>query len=312
MKTLSQIKDCKYLSSVGLLMSMDENDIITYDKEPYKITHDFNKLLNGKDGCCIYIKFSFIKQFVYQVLPHINYKFILITGDGDETIPNDMFDEETFFSIINNKKIIHWYSINCIEEYHPKLSLIPIGVNYHSSSFGEFCGWHKSAISPLEQEIEIQKIKDNSLPFYERKMKCYSNFYYGINNDPLNVYNKFGNPRKNALEKIKPDLVFYEIDKIGRSETWENQSKYAFVLSPMGNGMDTHRTWEALILGCIVIVKKSPLDSLYENLPVLIVNDWADITENLLKETIENFKEKVFNYDKITLKYWINKIKNKC
>ena len=112
------------------------------------------------------------------------------------------------------------------------------------------------------------------------------------------------------MEKIPKDLVFYEPNLVSRLETWTNQSKYAFVLSPLGHGMDCHRTWEALILGCIVIVKTSPLDSLYENLPVLIVNDWSEITENLLKETIEKFKETVFDYNRITLKYWINKIKN--
>jgi hypothetical protein len=32
---------------------------------------------------------------------------------------------------------------------------------------------------------------------------------------------------------------------------------YAFVASPYGGGPDCHRTWEALILGCIPIVKSS-------------------------------------------------------
>jgi hypothetical protein len=78
----------------------------------------------------------------------------------------------------------------------------------------------------------------------------------------------------------------------------------------MGHGMDCHRTWEALMLGSVVIVKKSQLDSLYEDLPVLIVNDWDEITQELLNTTLLSFKDKTFNYDKLTLKYWINKIKN--
>jgi hypothetical protein len=32
--------------------------------------------------------------------------------------------------------------------------------------------------------------------------------------------------------------------------------KYSFVLSPYDNGIDCIRTYEALILGCIVIMKK--------------------------------------------------------
>jgi hypothetical protein len=301
--SLEQIKDCKYISSVGLLKLLDENDIIYYDKEPNRITHDFNKLFYGKDGDCIYIKFAFIRDFIAQILPRINYKFILITGDGDEVMPNNIFDMNTFYTIINDNMIIHWYSVNCIESLHTKFSLIPIGVNFHSLSFGEFCGWHSSSQTPVEQENIINNIKLNSEPFYNREIKCYSNFHFV-------TYQEFGNPRKEAIEKISNDLIFYEPNLIPRINTWENQVKYAFVISPMGHGMDCHRTWEALILGCIVIVKKSELDSLYENLPVLIVNDWSEITQELLEKTVQEFKNKTFNYNKLTAQYWVDKIKN--
>ena len=99
---------------------------------------------------------------------------------------------------------------------------------------------------------------------------------------------------------------------MSRTISWNTQIKYAFVVSPFGNGYDCHRTWEALILGCIPIVKSSGLDNLYEGLPVLIVQDWNDITEKLLMKVITEFKHKhekgEFNYDKLTLKYWMDKI----
>mgnify|MGYP003638890665 FL=1 len=300
---LEEIKKCKYIASVGMLTRMDDNEIITYHKEPNKITHDFSKLLNGKDGDCIYIKFAFIRQFIGQVLPQINYKFTLVTGDGDETMPYDMFNIDVFNSIINNEKIIHWYSVNCIEGIHPKFSLFPIGVNFHSLTFGEFSGWHPTAQSPLEQEAIIDDIKDAAPPFHERKIKCYSNFHFL-------KYQVFGNPRQVAIDKIPSDVVFYEPTVIPRFDAWKNQSEYAFVLSPLGHGMDCHRTWEALILGCIVIVKTSPLDSLYEGLPVLIVNEWDELNQTLLQETVDKFKDMTFDYSRITGEYWENKIRN--
>jgi hypothetical protein len=300
--SLEEIKNCKYLSSVGLLSELDQLDIITYSNIPSNIRHDFSKIQNGYDGVTIYVKFSNFMEFVYHILPQINYKFILITGDGDETMPIDMMDNETFNNIVNNNNIIHWYSVNCLSEMHEKLTIIPIGVNFHSLSYGEFCGWHDSAISPLNQEKIMIDIKNESKPFEGRERLCYSNFHFV-------TYNEFGNSRKEAIEKIPKDLVYYEPNFIKRDETWKNQSKFSFVLSPMGHGMDCHRTWEALILGCIVIVKKSVLDVLYEDLPVLIVDNWSDITKELLDTTIENFKTKNFNYDKITLEYWVRKIK---
>ena len=64
------------------------------------------------------------------------------------------------------------------------------------------------------------------------------------------------------------------------------------------------------ILGCIVIVKTSILDPLYTDLPVIIIDEWGDINNTLLKNYIKNFKIENFNYDKLTLKYWNDKIRS--
>jgi hypothetical protein len=95
-----------------------------------------------------------------------------------------------------------------------------------------------------------------------------------------------------AVEKIVKDVIFYEPSHLKRYDSWKKQSEYAFVVSPHGNGLDCHRTWEALCLGCIVIVKTSPIDSLYEDLPVLIVKDWSEINQSLLNDTVKSFKNK--------------------
>lgn len=298
---IDEIKDCKYITSIGMMLSLDDNGMIKYDHNGAH--YDFNKIMNGKDGCCIYIKFQYLVHFLKNIFPHINYKFILITGDGDETLPNDFCDIHTFTNLLNSDKIIHWYSANCIESLHPKLTLIPIGVNFHSLNFGKFGHWGDLPRTPLQQESDAIKIMKDSLPFYEREIKCYSNFHFS-------TYNEFGNPRKVAIETLNKNLVYYEPKLVDRNQTWTNQSKYAFVLSPIGHGLDCHRTWEALILGCIVIVVSSPLDTLYEGLPVLIINDWNEINQELLNKTVDDFKDINFNYERITSKYWINKIKN--
>ena len=77
--------------------------------------------------------------------------------------------------------------------------------------------------------------------------------------------------------------------------------QYKYVISPHGNGLDCHRTWEALVLGCIPIMKSSPLDPLFEGLPVLIVKEWSDIRQELL----DNFQGNNSNLEKLELSYWI-------
>ena len=129
---------------------------------------------------------------------------------------------------------------------------------------------------------------------------CYSNFHFSMRDD-----------REDAMKNVPKELVFYEPNRVSRLDTWKNQVKYAFVLSPHGNGLDCHRTWEALCLGCIPIVKTSPIDAVFDELPVLIVKQWSDITKELLDNYIKNFDKSKFNYDRITLAYWIALIRSK-
>ena len=53
---------------------------------------------------------------------------------------------------------------------------------------------------------------------------------------------------------------------VSRLITWNKQKDFAFVICPHGGGLDCHRNWEALCLGCIPIVKTSKIDNLYKDL----------------------------------------------
>jgi hypothetical protein len=152
---------------------------------------------------------------------------------------------------------------------------------------------------PKQQEDILINIIKESKPFYERNPKIYVNFT--VNSD------RFGQ-RQLALDTISNELLEIKTDFIPRSETWKNMSKYTFVLSPTGIGLDCHRTWEALVLGCIPIVCVKEFKTLFNDLPVLIVNDWNEVTQELLENTIEDFKNRTFNKNKIALKYWTNQI----
>jgi hypothetical protein len=54
-------------------------------------------------------------------------------------------------------------------------------------------------------------------------------------------------------------------------------SQSRFVLSPTGNGIDCHRTWEAMYLGAIPIVRRVHWPFADLELPVLVVNEWRDL-----------------------------------
>jgi len=200
-------------------------------------------------------------------------------------------------NFINNEKIIRWYCINS-KIKHEKLTIIPYGLDYHTMSFGGVPQWGH-IISCYDQELLLKKIKNQAKPFWERKIMCYSNFHHSLTN---NI------DRVNALNEIPNNLIYYQYGLLTRETTWTNQTEYAFVVSPSGVGLDCIRTWEALCFGCIPIVKKCGVEDLFIDLPVLIVNEWSEITNELLVDTVEKFKNMTFNYEKLKLKYWADQI----
>jgi hypothetical protein len=292
------VKDCNYVSSRGIYQACDIRSLTPISSINQLINYNKN-LIGEKDGILIYVCNSAIRDFL-KYLNVINFKFILVSGDSDTTVPYDIFtSSQEFNDFIDNPRLIHWYSQNCIVD-HSKLTRIPIGLDYHTLSERDYI-WGPQQL-PTLQEDELIGIKNSSKPFWEREIKCYSNFHF-------NFY-KFGKDRRDAIKKIPKNLIHYEDNQVLRKDTWKKQSLYAFVVSPHGNGLDCHRTWEALVLGCIVIVKTSGLDPLYEGLPVLIVNDWSEIDKDLLENTLNEYKMASFDYNKLKLEYWINKIKN--
>jgi len=262
----------------------------------YVCSHGIMKSVHKLDNLYHYIKSDKLNEFIIP-----NEKFILVTGNEDTTIPDDFKEKSN--EILKSPNLIHWHAQNLTKHDNPKLSAIPIGLDYHTiAEHKSGYEWWGEKETPVKQEQLIAKL--NNKPFYERELKIYCNFLNSIRG-------KYGEKdRREALELIPDTLLIKEEKQIPRNKTWEHISNIAFVASPHGNGLDCHRTWEALVLGSIPIVKRSSLDSLYDNLPVLIVNDWIDITEQLLKNTIQLFKRKHFNYEKLTLQYWMKKIQN--
>ena len=214
-------------------------------------------------------------------------------------------------SWLNNKLLKHCFTWNK-PFHHPKLSGLPIGLNYNRQ-YNILDKWINDNPTTTTNYTEPQN---------EKKLLCMNCSLYT-------------NPeRSTIMEKVKtdwnkfctiinfiPNLSSHYIPshiegKIRIDVTnpicYDEWKKYKFVLSPAGAGIDCHRTWEAIHTGCIPIVLSSNLNELYNDLPILVVKNWDEINESFLEEQykniMENKKNNKYNYDKLTLEYWINKI----
>jgi len=286
---------CNYVSSRGLLKScVCRSD--TPQSSVNVVTHINCDDL--KDGDTIYVCSSAIHCFVIHILPKIHTRFILLSGDSDAPIPIGVLREDELNRFMENEYLIAWYSQNLVysPKQYPKLRHLPIGMDYHTVANNDMFWGPRS--SPKIQEDLLHAVCKKSRPFAERNPMAYTTFHF--------VLHRGG--RQQAYDQIPKDLVYYEPRAITRLESWKRQIEYAFVVSPPGEGLDCHRTWEALCLGCIPIMISTPLDDMFEGLPVLIVKSWSDVTRELLDNTISEYSKKEFCMDKLSLQYWLGQI----
>ena len=287
--------ECIFISTYGVCKSCTiypKNFIAVHEnKEQAYLT-----TMTQREGMSIYVCSNTLRFFVSEILPNIKYSFFLVSGNSDLDVPLECLSTLQYQELVDSKFLIKWLAQNCTETHH-KIVQSPIGLDYHTIHMDPHHYWRmpNEGHVPIQQESILKKLRKSMKPFQERTCKIFSNVHQRMDKR---------NDRASALKDIPADLIHTTKGFILRTNTWELMTQFSFVLSPFGNGYDCHRTWEALCLGAIPIVRAPQFKDLFEELPVLNVKEWSDVTQELLENTIIEFKNKQFNYDKLTRKYW--------
>lgn len=316
----------KYLWNVGIGQVADKGPHKVKTPEVYfaeaERIWDANTYSNLKPGDIIWINCQLIHNFCAEILPTLNVPIVVVIADGDNTFPSDCmvsqegvkFGEFDADSFIGNPNIVHIFAQNCdyTGNYKDKVTKIPIGIDFHTVAYRRG-GWQEHQQSPAEQNRLLELTKLNAPPIERRSSKIWSDFHHSDTaHGGFRRYLQFKEDRKSIFEFLNSMGLIEHSAFLKRSHLWRMKVEHAFTISPHGNGLDCHRTWEDLTLGCIVIVKTSPLDPLYENLPVIIVKDWADITRSNVLDWFNTYKNKSFQAEKLVNSYWINMIESKA
>jgi hypothetical protein len=248
-----------------------------------------NKLLDQPPT--VYIQSKWLIHFSQAVLPNIRRPFILVSGDNDTAI-NTATLGKALDLILHHPHLVQWYAQNKDHE-SLKLTAIPIGINLYNLWIDPL-QWGGGFILPTLQELQIRTIAQQAQKLEDRIPLIFCNWHFSIDRAD----------RQTCYETIDRSLCYFQPKSLPPANAWEEQSRYQFVLSPHGAGIDCFRTWEALLLGCIPIVKKSHISELFHDLPVIEVQSWTQLTPAFLAEAKLDLKNKVFNYDKLTMHYW--------
>lgn len=87
---------------------------------------------------------------------------------------------------------------------------------------------------------------------------------------------------------------------------------HKFMICPDGNaiGCECHRDWEVIYMRRVpVVIKSEYLQEIFKDFPVLMVNDFSEVTEDLLKENDYLFQEaQKIDLNKLDIKLFFDKI----
>jgi len=195
-------------------------------------------------GDVVFVATDLLRRFIDSVLPRVTECFVLITHNSDDHV------DESTVGIADDDRIARWFAQNVIS-HHRKISPIPIGLENR---------WrHNNGV--------LDDYRLLARRFVARRPRI----LYGFN-----VITNAGE-REPALESLRSARATDEY-RWTNSRTYRRKlSEYCFVASPPGHGVDCHRTWEALYLGVVPIVKRSALYDGFIGLPILMVDDWREI-----------------------------------
>ena len=94
----------------------------------------------------------------------------------------------------------------------------------------------------------------------------------------------------NGSERAGIKSLFYDKDwaevneqRVPYHKFLSNLSNSKFMICPIGNAIDCHRNWEVLYMRRVPVMRRHPyLVELYKDYPVLFVDKYSDVTEELL------------------------------
>lgn len=199
-----------------------------------------------------------------EMLYLLDKPIILVSGDGDRCIPSEI-SKKTVENICTSPMIKKWYTQNYddCDRKQKKINPYPIGLDLHS-----------------QRDYTLNTVDDKTNAIVKICKRCYAKTMKIFCDIAASSQDRFGGQRKRVANILK-ELPHAQLltNRVSQAEIWEMYASYEFVVSPPGNGIDCHRTWEVLLMGSIPIVLTSCLDPLFHGLPVIILNDWNELKD---------------------------------
>lgn len=222
----------------------------------------------------VFCKTSYLEKFLQTVAPRLVGPIVVVSANGDHNFT----------------------------ESH--LSLIPPAV---TKLWVQNCDVNDDRVEPLP--IGIENASQHSHGIVADFESCRRNPGRKVNRI-LWGFTEATNPtvRKKARTTLQRCAVADHVAAPNSRVYRKIAARYRFVASPPGNGLDCHRTWEALYLRVVPIVLRSMMMEHFVGLglPLWLVDSYEEIealTENDLEQRYATL-EQTFDHPALWMDYW--------
>lgn len=235
-----------------------------------------------RPGSIVAIRGRDIPHFFKKYHPHIKHPYIIITF-GEY---RDAFDP-SYLPYLLDKKVIAWFGVHPHPIAYKKFTALPLGIKV--------------------KRADAHKLKKIQALFLKLRKRPKKNLVY------LNFAQN--HPQRRLVKKLLMDKPFCTVsqrvtkkERVSFERYLSEMASCAFTVSPPGHAPDSYRTWESIMVGSIPIVERSHLDGLYTDLPIIVVDDWQEITQEFLDQKLQELSAKRYNLEKMFMRFWLGKI----
>ena len=258
-----------------------------------------------------------------EYLKKLDHDISIVIIINDTTCPDDYFEEAVI-----NKHVKKIYSIN-LRYVHPKCIFLPIGLGIYGSildisQIKDELIKHNYEPNKLEDLAKYCVIYRKPINFNADKHYVLLDFYnggwdyakdFGTKSRVWKIrkrYFDYFKSKEREFKKYGFDFLYSE-KRLNVKDTWDQMSKSTFIISPPGNGWDTHRTWEGVVMNKEIIIIKGKCNENIGNWNIGIreLNNYNQVTPQKLKEYLIEMKRRPYTSEipkEMRMDYWTHRI----
>jgi hypothetical protein len=215
----------------------------------------------------IFVYTHLLEYFKHYIAPRLKSPFVLISHNSDHAVGFEHLE------LLNHPHLVQWWAQNC-EIAHSKLMPLPIGLANRQ--------W---GTQKIEQLVTAAQLIDKTKLLYAN---------IGMTHPS----------RVAALRAAEVTAGVTIASGVDYPTYLQALASHKFCLCPRGNGIDSHRFWEAQYLQSIPVIVKADWTSAFSELPTLVLDAWEQLPSLDLQKEYIRISSAFTRFDRLSLSYY--------